>query len=192
MAPSRKSGVVPDKATTGSMQCSYKGCCKPMQSSQFYLIEEGRTSGGKDWSSLVGSILCAACYCRYKDRGTLDRAVNKPLPPAAKKCTYVGCDKPDESTCFFKIEAGRKSGGRDWSKLEGNVLCAACYERYRTRGTLERFKNKPLARERRKCTYLNCDRPTHGEKFMEIEEGRSSGGRDWSSVVGQVSYLLLS
>jgi hypothetical protein len=173
-----------------AMECWYKGCFRPKESSQFYVIEEGRQSGQQDWTPLVGKTLCAACYCRYKDRGTLDRAVNTPLPKSAKRCTNKGCEKPEDSTCFFKIEAGRKSGGRDWSALEGEVLCAACYERYRSRGTLERHKNKPLDRSRRRCTYSRCDRPDHGEKFFLIEEGRSSGGKDWSSVVGQVMIYL--
>ena len=172
-----------------ALECWYKGCFRPKESSQFYVIEEGRQSGKQDWTPLVGKTLCAACYCRYKDRGTLDRAVNIPLPKSAKRCTNKACEKPEDSTCFFKIEAGRKSGGRDWSSLEGEVLCAACYERYRSRGTLERHKNKPLDRSRRRCTYSRCDRPDHGEKFFLIEEGRSSGGKDWSSVVGQVMHL---
>ena len=41
-----------------------------------------------------------------------------------KRCTYGGCDKPDESIRFYRIEAASTAGGQDWTELSGSVLCA--------------------------------------------------------------------
>ena len=135
--------------------CTLPGCLRPDQSSRFYRIEKGKRSGGRDWSSLVDSVLCKACYQRFLTRGTTERAQSnfsnlsrKLLPSAAsspqkpsvsKRCTYEHCIKPDVSKIFYHIERGKSAGGRDWSSVVGHVLCHACYMRFRDRGTLERM-----------------------------------------------------
>ena len=134
------------------MRCSYSKCERPEQSCHFHKIEEGRTSGGQDWSSLVGSVLCRACYSRFCKRGTLERAANKPLVGSARRCTYEHCDNPADSVDFFQIDEGKTAGRRDWSSLVGSVLCRACYDRFRIRGTLERVRDQSQ-NATRPCTY---------------------------------------
>jgi hypothetical protein len=172
---------------TGNVRrCTYKHCDSPTDSSKFYQIEEGKTSGGQDWSSLAGSVLCNACYSRFRDRGTLERDPKRSLTGSARRCTYDHCDNPADSSCFFQIEEGKTTGGQDWSSVAGSVLCHACYERFRRRGTLERDPKRSLAGSARRCTYDHCDSPTDSRNFYQIEEGKTSGGQDWSSVVGSV------
>jgi len=127
-------------------KCSYALCDSPADGSRYLTIEAGKNAGGKDWSSLVGNTLCMACYSRYRDRGTLERRKNKPLPDATKRCTYELCDSPNEAGKFFRIEEGKTSGGKDWSSLVGSILCQACYSRYRQRGTLARTDKKNYQR----------------------------------------------
>jgi hypothetical protein len=127
-------------------KCSYAQCDSPADGSRYLTIEAGKSAGGKDWSALVGQTLCMACYSRYRDRGTLERRKNKPLPDSTKRCTYELCDSPNEAGKFFRIEEGKTSGGKDWSSLVGSVLCQACYSRYRQRGTLARTEKKNYQR----------------------------------------------
>ena len=99
------------------MRCSYSKCERPEQSCRYVKIEEGRTSGGRDWSSLVGSVLCQACYSRYYERGSLEKILpmGKPLVGSARRCTYDHCDNPTKSSCFYRIGEGKTAGGQDWS-----------------------------------------------------------------------------
>ena len=66
-------------------RCSYEKCDRPDYSSHFYTIEEGKKAGGKDWSSLIGHVLCHACYKQFLQRGTLLR----PRHPPAKRSRFV-------------------------------------------------------------------------------------------------------
>ena len=139
----------------GARRCTYEHCDSQADSnSQFFQIEEGKTTGGQDWSSLVGSVLCNACYSRFRDRGTLERAQiqNKPLTGSARRCTYEHCDSPADSSSFHQIGEGSTAGGQDWSSLVGSVLCRACYERFWNRGTLERVRGQSQ-NATRPCTY---------------------------------------
>jgi hypothetical protein len=77
-------------------RCTYKYCCRPNESRQFYLIDEGRKSGGQDWGPLVGNVLCNACYLCYYDRGTLERKLER-NPRFIRRCTYEHCERPYES-----------------------------------------------------------------------------------------------
>lgn len=173
--------------TRMSKRCSYDGCERPTQSSCFFTIEEGRTSGGQDWTSMTGSVLCLACYKRYKNRGTLERSAKRLLSQSARRCTYGNCDMPEQSSNFYLIEEGKNSGGQDWSSLTGSVLCHACYARFMNRGTLERSSYKrTLDPSERHCTYAECERPLESNQFFTIYEGKSSGGRDWSSLKGSI------
>ena len=45
--------------------------------------------------------LCEACYWIFKRQGTLERGNNKPLASSARRCAFIGRDKPDESRDFL-------------------------------------------------------------------------------------------
>ena len=160
-------------------RCTFSGCEKPEHGTKFFLIEEGKMTGDKDWSSIAGSVLCKACYQQFMRSGKLERTRNKPLARSARRCAYADCDRPEHGelptppsplapwhshaqspsctrahaptfapltprhcptagNCFYQIELGKTAGGQDWTPLAGSVLCKACYEQYKTRGTLER------------------------------------------------------
>lgn len=133
----------------GELRCTYAGCDRPHQSTRFHRVEAGQTAGGRNWDLLSGSILCHACYCQYLKRGTLERTKNKPIAQGLRRCTLIGCERPDYGIAFYQIESGKNAGGRDWSMLTGNVLCSACYQRFLRSGTLKghvrpRNPNDPL------------------------------------------------
>ena len=115
--------------------CSY---CSRERTSHFYPIVEGTKAGGQDWSPLVGTTLCHACYNRFRNGGKLERSTNKSLAAAERRCTYTRCTRPLSSSHFYTIEKGKSAGGKDWSELVGFVLCHACYKQFLQRGTLER------------------------------------------------------
>jgi len=121
-----------------SRKCTYEHCDFPRKGRNFFQIEEGMTSGEQDWSPVVGHVLCKTCYNRFLRRGTLERAMNRPLEESAKQCTYEHCDNPTKSHSFYQIDFGTAAGGQDWSELAGRVLCKACYLRFSKRGTLQR------------------------------------------------------
>ena len=104
-------------------RCTYEHCERPGESRQYVPIKEGKTSGGQDWSSLVGSVLCQACYERFKSRGTLEKASKRPLAASERRCTYEHCERPGESSTFVPIKESTTTGGQDWSSLVGSVLC---------------------------------------------------------------------
>ena len=70
-----------------------------------------------------------------------------------KRCTYAGCEKPDNSRCFYNVDEGKTAGGQDWSSLVGHVLCHACYQRFNRSGTLERSTRRPISKAVRRCTF---------------------------------------
>lgn len=122
-------------------KCTYDDCDNPTSSTRFIQIDEGCQAGGRDWSSLTGHVLCHTCYGRFRDRGTLVRSRacrSKPLDSGNRKCTYQDCLKPTQSSNFYLIDEGSRAGGRDWSPLAGQVLCDACYNQFRKRGSLVR------------------------------------------------------
>eukprot|EP00282_Hemiselmis_andersenii_P021674 CAMPEP_0172029344 /NCGR_PEP_ID=MMETSP1041-20130122/18085_1 /TAXON_ID=464988 /ORGANISM="Hemiselmis andersenii, Strain CCMP439" /LENGTH=69 /DNA_ID=CAMNT_0012685509 /DNA_START=90 /DNA_END=296 /DNA_ORIENTATION=- len=55
----------------------------------------------------------------------------------ATKCTYAQCARPEQSIQFIPIDKNTTAGGQDWTPLNGETLCRACYLRYMKRGTLE-------------------------------------------------------
>jgi hypothetical protein len=99
-------------------RCTYEGCENPEKSSGFLKISNNTRAGGQDWSSLLGRVLCVACYSRYQDRGTLERTSRK-YPPEnfVRRCTYEFCDRPEHSRRFHKINGDNKAGGRDWGQV---------------------------------------------------------------------------
>lgn len=138
------------RSDNSGRRCSYAKCENPDGSNQFYVIESSRTSGGQDWTPLDGQTICNACYCRYKRNGTLERAMNKPLPKEERRCTYANCRKTDEGSHFYEIVKGQTAGGQDWGPLAGSVLCNACYLRFWKWGSLERYKGRKNGREAKK------------------------------------------
>jgi predicted NAD-dependent protein-ADP-ribosyltransferase YbiA (DUF1768 family) len=167
-------------------RCSYAGCKRPEESRYFFQIQADTTAGGQDWSSVKGSVLCNACYENFKRSGTLERTRSKPLAASARRCTYAGCERPEESSQFHQIQADQTVGGQDWSSVAGSVLCTSCYDRFRTSGSLERTRIKPLAASARRCTYAGCERPEESSQFYQIQADQTAGGQDWSSVAGSV------
>jgi hypothetical protein len=166
--------------------CTYKLCDRPDESTRFYRIEPGRTSGGQNWDTIVGEVLCQSCYSRFHSRGTLARTRTRWPPGCKRRCTYELCDRPDESRDFYRIEAGKTSGGQDWTSVVGHVLCDACHNRYRYSGTLERTQNKRLEPSERRCMYEHCEKPDESSNFHRIEVGKTAGGQDWNDLAGRV------
>jgi hypothetical protein len=166
--------------------CTYNLCDRPDVSTRFYRIEPGRRSGGQNWDTIIGEVLCQSCYSRFHSRGTLARTRTRWPPGCKRQCTYALCDRPDESRDFYRIEEGKTSGGQDWKSIVGYVLCDACHNRYRYSGTLERTQNKRLEPSERRCTYEHCEKPDESSNFHRIELGKTAGGQDWSKLAGRV------
>lgn len=160
-----------------SKRCSYWGCDKRDQSCHFYTIESRTRAGGQDWSALVGSVLCHACYNRYRNSGTLERMTNKPLPAFARRCTYPACDRPDRSSHFYTIEEGKKAGGQDWTSVVGSVLCHACYKQFLQRGTLDRTYGSGRSQSvRRMAGGAHRTRPQKARALHPPEDENSADG----------------
>jgi hypothetical protein len=121
-------------------RCTYVGCKSPELDFGFYQISDGKTTGGQDWSSVTGNVLCTLCYNRFKTRGTLKKYMVNAAD--AKRCVYNECTKPLQSKHFFLISEKKTAGGQDWSSLTGSVLCHACHSRFCKRGTLKRSKKR--------------------------------------------------
>mmetsp|Transcript_46653 Transcript_46653/g.116898 ORF Transcript_46653/g.116898 Transcript_46653/m.116898 type:complete len:273 (+) Transcript_46653:25-843(+) len=167
-------------------RCSYEGCTGPNESRAFYRIRADTRAGGQDWSRLVGSELCHRCYTRYSKRGTLDRCLNAPLSKSERRCSFEGCARPDSSRKFYFIDEWTRAGNQDWTPVRGSVLCEACYDRFRSRGTLEWCRNAALEPSERRCAYEGCSRQEASGKFYRIDKGSKAGGRDWESLKGAV------
>jgi hypothetical protein len=171
-------------------RCSYEGCRSPTKGSHFFQIDEHKKAGGRDWRELAGSVLCDACYTQFMKRGTLERTVHKHAPLAAsdRRCSYEGCRNPTKGSRFYQVDEHTKAGGQDWRELAGSVLCRACYQQFKLRGTLERtvHKHERLAASDRRCSYEGCRNPTKSSKFYQIDEHTKAGGRDWRELAGSV------
>ena len=114
---------------------------------RYIQIDERTCAAGRDWTSLIGSTLCNACYVRFKERGTLERKRNTPLPHGSKSCSYEACMRPKHSRRFVQVDAKTTAGGRDWGALVGKVLCDACYTRFKDTGSLGKLRPQYLGRE---------------------------------------------
>lgn len=107
------------------------------QFSRIGTLKEGVEKG----PGLVGRVLCNAtanaCHAQFSRSGTLERFERR-LDASERRCSYEGCDRPDESYYFLNIREGKKVGGQEWGSLVGSVMCKACYMRYWDKGTLDR------------------------------------------------------
>lgn len=161
-------------------RCCNLGCAKPEESSCFHTIQKGRASGGQDWSSLAGKVLCDACYVWFKLKGTLEvgrvqdtasitpsESSERPLPrlsfdveqrSSTSRCSYAGCEFPERSSRYYAIDWSSRAGGQDWSRLNCWLLCKACYWRYIRFGSLEH------SRPARPCIRFGSARPPLLEK----------------------------
>jgi hypothetical protein len=101
------------------------------------------------------------------------------LAASKQRCSYEGCRRPEESHKFHQIDAGSEAGGRNWAELAGRVLCDACYNQFRSHGTLERtgLRSESLSAADRICSYEGCKMPRKSSKFYRIELGTKAGGR---------------
>ena len=176
-------------------RCSYEGCNSPNKSAKFLRIPVGCSTGGKDWTELVGSILCTPCHSYFRCYGTLKRTQSHRLKGAlaasARRCSYKECIRPEKSCHFYRVEQGNTAGGQDWSKLVGRVLCASCYLQFKSRGTLKRsFQNHRVRASspdhEQRCSYERCKRPSKSSKFYLIDHRNKGGGQDWSDLAGRV------
>jgi hypothetical protein len=66
-------------------RCSYEGCQNPTVSRTFITISAHCAVGGRDWSSVVGRVLCQACFGRFKKHGHLKRLT---VAPGARRSRH--------------------------------------------------------------------------------------------------------
>ena len=168
-------------------RCSYLGCdTKLDEGFQVFAIPEGLKAGGRDWSFYAGSTLCSVCFRRFRETGSLDKSACDKR--GQHKCDGPGCPKPFDSQRFRYIKDGTVAGGQDWSSLTGMTLCHGCYTKFIRTGKLEkeRYGRNDKRRGVRRCSYELCDRPDESFQFLEIKEGKTTGGQDWSSLVGKI------
>jgi hypothetical protein len=107
----------------------------------------------------------------------------------AMRCSWEHCPQPDVSCKFKRILETTRGGGRDWTSLAGQVLCNACFKRYKRCGSLEGGpvqRNRPLSADQRKCSYEMCLSPSESKQFLRIKKTTKAGGQDWSSLFGKV------
>ena len=127
-------------------RCMYNKCEQPEGkrsdgASMFFTVEEGIFMGNRDWSGLMGKILCKECYTRFQRTGSLEKIM--PTGPGGasgqqnhgtgpvSRCSFGGCANPYvEGSMLTYIQKGRKAGGLDWSPMEGHSLCTDCYRMF--------------------------------------------------------------
>jgi len=167
-------------------RCAYAGCDKPSESGRCHRIRGVDRAWGNDWIGRTVSVLCDACYTRFKSRGTLERSdSHKPLSLSERLCTNAGCDKRSESSLFH--DRDKRAGGKGRIGLAGSVMCKACYNQFIESGTLERVvSRKALDMSERRCTYAGCDKPTESGRFCRIHGDKEAGGKDWIGLAGSV------
>mmetsp|Transcript_56072 Transcript_56072/g.137541 ORF Transcript_56072/g.137541 Transcript_56072/m.137541 type:complete len:470 (-) Transcript_56072:1269-2678(-) len=139
--------------------CSYEGCPNPTSSRQYYEVFPWTRAGGKDWSPLVGQMLCHSCYYQFQRKGSLQRdgrcrrpdqrgggegseqgASSQASRPkkTGQRCSYLKCGNPEQSRRFYRVDEHTQAAGQDWKDLIGMVLCHSCYYQFQRRGTLSR------------------------------------------------------
>ena len=57
-------------------------------------------------------------------------------------CTYGGCEDPQKSDKFYRIDEYTFGGAQIWTGIEGSLLCQNCYHYYRRKGGLERQRKR--------------------------------------------------
>jgi len=133
---------IPERSEDVARKCTYSLCKRPDESGRFHEIKGSEKGGGHDWSSIAGEVLCNACYTYFGTHGRLER---REIPVMSsgdgdRRCTYMGCKRPNESWKFLEITGNEERGGQDWGRIAGETLCYACYQHYGATGTLERMQ----------------------------------------------------
>ena len=163
---------------TGEEYCDNSECKKPLEGIRSYPISSKTSAGDRDWSSLAGKQLCKACYERYRTTGSLGHPLrngskamssfkSKPDQGKGRRCEYKDCKRPDESWQFYQVDGDWDREGQNWSALDGKTLCSACYQHFRTYGTLVRGRAGRPTEDSRLGTM---------EYSEEEEEGEDSEG----------------
>jgi hypothetical protein len=96
-----------------------QGCDRPDHGTKFYYINEGKETGGRDWSAIVGQVLCKACYNRFSKGGTIQKRIQtapksapeSKVPPDSQRCENLDC-------------------ANNGSLRLGKTLCQACLTKY--------------------------------------------------------------
>jgi len=143
-----------EPVAASTRRCSYQGCKRPDECRRFYQIDGRSTAGGQDWKELAGIVLCENCYRCFSTHGKLERTGyrHEPLAASARRCSYEGCKRPDESRQFCQIDGRSTAGGQDWTELEGSVLCLLCYQYFWKNGTLKRSQHRLVSNRARQCS----------------------------------------
>lgn len=139
--------------------CTYVGCEKPVAATRYHEIIQGkRSAGGQDWTTLVGSVLCDACYQRYKKRGKLERSLAARVPKIKKEGIAV--------TVADMVSEAPMNG------IPGGVVVES--------------KAVEQAVLVNKCGVPGCDtKPGHG-KYISIDADSTTGGQDWNLLGGKI------
>lgn len=157
--------------------CSYDLCARPTESSHFYRVRPGCTTGGQNWDALVGRVLCRACYNCFTKRGTLERFVQT-MMPGKRSTPHAHLHVPEEFA-GAQSESFSRLDGLSHTGAEEAIIHIAPVRR-------PQAPARPLAPEEKRCQYTHCMNPTESRQFTKIQEGTTAGGRDWSSMIGMV------
>lgn len=105
-----------------------------------------------------------------------------------KRCSYPGCNRPEQGKRFYRIQPESTAGGQDWKSLAGSVLCHMCYTQFTKKGTLVRtvHRGQPLEANQKRCSYAGCKKPDSSWKFIKIAGGSKAGKKDWSALANKV------
>jgi hypothetical protein len=121
-------------------RCSYEGCQNPTVSSKFTTISAHCAAGGRDWSSVVGRVLCRTCYKRFMARGQLERmgcAPNQESSRSGAQHTST-CGVEDPSGNTSNVDAGDVYCDRAEGMAQGARGCdrvATCKRKSQNRVT---------------------------------------------------------
>lgn len=136
----QRNGHLQRKIITALEGCSYKFCLRPNESSKYKRIDSKCQAGGRNWSELVGKVLCNSCFTYFCLRGTLERQPRKGhMTDDRRQCTHADCQEPNESPKFYGIGKDHRAWGRDWSEVRGAILCESCYLHFSVHGTLKKI-----------------------------------------------------
>jgi hypothetical protein len=173
--------------------CDFGGCSNPHGSTSYHVIRDQTHAFAKDWTTMVGCVLCDACFQRFGKNGTLEK---KTRPQSTRRCGNTDCAAMCKKDRLQKIEPFYSAGGQDWSTLEGIVLCRKCYERFWSFGTLKDPIKRNISCDDQGelptcCTYNECPnnnpaKPLKMCRMQAISPFCTAGGQDWTSLSGSI------
>ena len=189
--------VSPD-GTGSAKRCTYEHCSNPHKSSKFYQIQEGKSTWGQDWTSVVGQVLCNACYQRFERAGTLERRNNK----AGQRSTIPSMMNFWLSS-FFSGWCGSGAIIRHrvlWvgkahpvrtivARMGINFMPAREVKREVVEGpggiTVKSLTQNLLAWLNPRCEFEGCSNPHKSHRFYTVGDNWA-GGQDWEPLKGKV------